>query len=78
MQKLRSLTITLAFQRLLGESLSKGKNYIMKAKKPQTKQPESPMPRVIRAVESYMLSFTYNSDFIGTVLFVNMQLHVFQ
>lgn len=50
----------------------------MKAKNPQTKQPESPKPRVIRAVESCMLSFVYNSDFIGTVLFVNMQLHVFQ
>ena len=78
MKKLRSLTIIFAFQRLLRESLSKRKNYIMKAKNPQTKQPEIHMPRVIRAVGRYMLSLLPRTDFIGTVLFVNMQLHVFQ
>jgi hypothetical protein len=78
MKKLRSLTIILAFQRLLRESLSKRKNYIMKAKNPQTKQPEIHMPRVIRAVGRNMLSLLPRTDFIGTGLFANMQLHVFQ
>ena len=78
MKTLRSLTIILAFQGLLRGSLGKRKNYIMKAKISQTKQPEIRMPRVIRAVGRYMLSLLPITDFIGTVLFVNMQLHVFQ